>query len=146
MSLSQVVPISVYNQTHYSLVAETNFSNSYNFYTEKIVKPIMAGRLFIAIAGQGYLEFLRSLGFKTFNNIIDESYDQEKDNVRRWTMALDQFEILCSQDPDQIQNQIADIVNHNQRTMLETDWYGQLAQDFIKQLDLFLTTDHIIVD
>jgi len=146
MSLSQVVPISVYNQTHYSLVAETNFSNSYNFYTEKIVKPIMAGRLFIAIAGQGYLEFLRSLGFKTFNNVIDESYDQEKDNVRRWTMALDQFEILCSQDPDQIQNQIADIVNHNQRTMLETDWYGQLAQDFIKQLDLFLTTDHIIVD
>jgi hypothetical protein len=138
MSLSQVVPISVYNQTHYSLVAETNFSNSYNFYTEKIVKPIMAGRLFIAIAGQGYLEFLRSLGFKTFNNVIDESYDQEPNDITRWTMAMNQLELLCSLDSDQVLEQIKEIVDHNQRLMLTTDWYGQLASDFIKELDLLL--------
>jgi|694.fasta_scaffold59836_2 hypothetical protein len=138
MSLSQVVPISVYNQTHYSLVAETNFSNSYNFYTEKVVKPILAGRLFVAFAGQGYLEFLRELGFRTFNNVIDESYDQEPNDITRWTMAMNQLELLCSLDSDQVLEQIKEIVDHNQRLMLTTDWYGQLASDFIKELDLLL--------
>jgi hypothetical protein len=138
MSLSQVVPISVYNQTYYSLVAETNFSNSYNFYTEKVVKPILAGRLFIAIAGQGYLEFLRELGFRTFGNVIDESYDREPDNVTRWTMAMNQLELLCSSDSAQILKQIQEVVDHNRQLMLTTDWYGQLAGDFIKELGLLL--------
>lgn len=146
MSLSQVVPISVYNRTHYSLVAETNFSNNYNFYTEKIVKPILAGRLFVVIAGQGYLEFLRSLGFQTFSNIIDESYDQEYDNKTRWKQAMEQVARLCSTDPNAVCEQIAEVVKHNQNHMLQTDWYGQLAANFIKELDLLITADHIVAD
>jgi hypothetical protein len=138
MSLSQVVPISVYNKTCYSVVAETNFANDYNFYTEKVVKPILAGRLFVAIAGQGYLEFLREIGFRTFGNVIDESYDHESDNITRWTMAMNQLELLCSLDSDQVLEQIKEIVDHNQQLMLTTDWYGQLAGDFIKELDLLL--------
>jgi hypothetical protein len=146
MSLSQVIPISVYNSTYYSLVAETNFSNDYNFYTEKIVKPILAGRLFIAIAGQGYLEFLRSLGFRTFNNVIDESYDNEPDNQLRWSKAMDQVKILCSVDPDDIQIKIKEIVDHNQQLMLTVDWYGQLANKFIKELDLLITAAQTVAD
>lgn len=138
MSLSQVVPITVYNKTCYSVVAETNFANDYNFYTEKIVKPILAGRLFVAIAGQGYLEFLRTLGFRTFSNVINESYDQEPDNVMRWTMAMNQVEMLCSMDSAHVLKQIEEIVDHNRRIMLTTNWYGQLANDFIKELDLLL--------
>jgi len=144
MSLSQVIPITVYNQTHYSIVAETNFSNDYNFYTEKIVKPILAGRLFIAIAGQGYLEFLRELGFRTFSNVIDESYDLEPDNLKRWAMAMNQVELLCSMDADKVAEEIKEIVSHNQQLMLKTDWYGQLARDFILELDSFLGPAHII--
>jgi hypothetical protein len=37
MSLSQVVPISIYNETAYSIVCETNFDNHYSFFTEKTV-------------------------------------------------------------------------------------------------------------
>ena len=73
MSLSQVVPINIYNQTAYSLVAETNFANHYVFHTEKIVKPILARRLFLVYSGQHYLKNLKNLGFKTFSEIIDES-------------------------------------------------------------------------
>jgi hypothetical protein len=138
MSLSQVIPLSVYNKTCYSVVAETNFANDFNFYTEKIVKPILAGRLFVAIAGQGYLEFLRELGFRTFGNVIDESYDQEPDNVTRWTMAMDQVKMLCSLDSPWVLKQVEEIVDHNQQLMLSTDWYGQLAHNFIKELDLLL--------
>ena len=59
-NLSQVIPFVIYNDSYYSVVAETNAVNEFNFYTEKIVKPILSQRLFVAVAGQGYLKRLRS--------------------------------------------------------------------------------------
>lgn len=130
MNLSQVVPFIVYNDSYYSVVAETNASNQFNFYTEKIVKPILGRRLFIAIAGKGYLKNLQSFGFKTFGDVIDESYDYEVDDQTRWRMAMDQVRYLTAQDPEKIQAKIKDVVEHNQRLMLEHDWY----QDFTNRL------------
>ena len=141
MNLSAVVPIDVYNQTHYSLVTETNTFNHFNFYTEKIVKPILAGRLFIVVAGAGYLENLQRLGFKTFSNVIDESYDQEIDNCTRYSKALEQVNKLCSIPPDEIKEQIKHIVKHNQNLMLE-DWNRKFILQLHQTLDRYLTTDH----
>jgi len=126
MNLSQVVPFVIYNDSNYSIIAETNASNKFNFYTEKIVKPILGRRLFIAIAGQGYLKNLRNFGFQTFDSVIDESYDAEENDRRRWQMAMDQAKYLTAQDPIKIQEKIKDVVEHNQRLMLRQDWY----QDF----------------
>jgi hypothetical protein len=121
------VPLTVYNQTNYSIVAETNFENHYNFYTEKIVKPIMSKRLFVAVAGQHYLKNLRDFGFRTFDSIIDESYDNESDSHHRWTMAMDQVTWLCKQDPETVLTQVKDIVEHNYHVMFERDWYGEFS-------------------
>jgi hypothetical protein len=140
MSMSQIVPIKIYNQTYYSLVAETNAVNKFNFYTEKIVKPILARRLFIVIAGQNYLKNLRSFGFKTFSNVIDESYDEEYDDESRWNMALSQLKYLCNQDPQSIMNSISEIVKHNQKLMLTHDWYNDFKQDFLQ--DIVRAVDH----
>jgi len=134
MNLSQVVPFVIYNDSYYSIVAETNASNRFNFYTEKIVKPIMGRRLFVAIAGQGYLKNLRSFGFQTFDNIIDESYDTEENDQRRWQKAMDQVKYLTAQDPVKIQDKIKDIVEHNQHLMLTHNWY----QDFTDCLTEYL--------
>jgi hypothetical protein len=127
MSLSQVVPFKIYNDSYYSVVAETNAVNEFNFYTEKIVKPILGKRLFVVIAGQGYLKRLRSLGFKTFDQVIDESYDDEPDGPTRWKMALGQVKWLTVQTSEEIYVKIKDVVDHNQRLMLEHDWYGEFA-------------------
>jgi hypothetical protein len=134
MSLSQVIPVNVYNQTAYSIVAETNFDNHYSFYTEKIVKPILAKRLFIAFSGQYYLRNLRSLGFQTFDGIIDESYDAVEDHAQRFESALEQMKYLISQPQQEILNKIKSITAHNSQVMLGTDWYG----DFSKELQAFL--------
>lgn len=131
-SISRVIPITVYNQSYYSLVAETNFFNHFNFYTEKIAKPIMAGRLFIAIAGQHYLKNLRAMGFKTFDSVIDESYDTESDNESRWRMALEQVEYLCDQDPQEVYKQIQPIIDHNRNRLLEYNWQDELLNDLRK--------------
>jgi hypothetical protein len=146
MTLSQTVPFTIYNQTYYSIVAETNFFNEFNFYTEKIVKPIICGRLFIAIAGQYYLRNLKQLGFKTFSSVIDESYDNEPDNTTRWAMAMKQMDILCKRNPFEVYEKISDVVKHNQSLMLSHDWYREFSLQLKSVLDPYLTSDHKVVD
>lgn len=113
MEFSQVMPFKVYNKTNYSLVCESRFSNEFSFFTEKIAKPMLAHRLFIVITGQHYLKNLKSLGFKTFDSIIDESYDDIEDSQERWTRALEQAVWLCKQDPDKIFKKIIPVLLHN---------------------------------
>jgi len=123
MSLSQVVPIhSVYNQTAYTVITETNIENHYTFFTEKTCKPIIAERLFIMLGGQYYLRNLRELGFKTFDGIIDESYDLEPDNNQRWTMAIEQIKYLFQRPQAEILDKIKPITQHNKQVMLDTSW------------------------
>jgi hypothetical protein len=125
ISISTIVPISIYNQTAYSVVAETNFDNDYSFYTEKIVKPILAERLFIVFSGQYYLRNLRSLGFKTFDGIIDETYDTIEDPASRFGQAFKQMEYLITLSQADVLEQIREIAQHNKRLMFETDWQQQ---------------------
>lgn len=125
MSISTIVPISIYNQTAYSIVAETNFDNDYSFYTEKIVKPILAERLFIVFSGQHYLRNLRSLGFKTFDGIIDETYDTIEDSTTRFEQAFKQMEYLTTLPQADVLAQIRETVEHNKQIMFDTDWQQQ---------------------
>jgi hypothetical protein len=129
MSLSQVVPINIYNQTAYSVVAETNFSSNFVFHTEKIVKPILARRMFIVFGGRYYLKNLQRLGFKTFDGIIDESYDNEIDYQIRGRMICEQIQYLINQPQEEILDKIKPIVEHNKEVMLETDWLGNFSRE-----------------
>ena len=125
MSISQIVPLQIYNKTAYTLVAETNYSNHYTFYTEKTVKPILARRLFIALAGRGHLNNLQQLGFKTFDRIINESYDAIEDNTLRWETALLEMHKVSSTPQEEILFKIKPICEHNYNVMIKTDWYGK---------------------
>jgi hypothetical protein len=129
MPLSQVIPFSIYNQTAYTIVAETNYDNHYSFYTEKIVKPILAERLFIIFSGQHYLRNLRRLGFKTFDGIVDETYDDIEDHDLRFKLACEQIKYLCGQPQEEILAKIRPITEHNKQVMLETDWYGNFSKE-----------------
>jgi hypothetical protein len=113
MKISQVMPFKIYNKTAYSLVCETNYSNQFSFFTEKIAKPIIAHRLFIVISGQHYLRNLRRLGFKTFDSILDETYDTIEDPETRWTMAVDQAISLSRQDQRLVLEKVIPIAMYN---------------------------------
>lgn len=138
ISLSQIIPVSIYNQTAYTVVAETwGTDNRFTFNTEKIVKPILAERLFLVASNQYYLHNLRNMGFLTFDGIIDESYDSEPDYVKRCNLIIEQMKYLMSQPQEIILEKIKPIAEHNRRLMLETDWYG----DFSRELQAVLL-DH----
>jgi hypothetical protein len=121
--LSALIPVDIYNQTYYSVVAETTALNTHNQYTEKLAKPLLAQRLFVVFAGQHYLHNLRHKGFLTFDGIIDESYDAIEDDELRFACAWQQVEYLCQQDPTVIVTKIEQIVKHNQQHFLNSDWH-----------------------
>lgn len=122
LALSVILPIQIYNQTAYSIVAETHADNRYSFFTEKIFKPLMAQRLFVMFSGWKYLENLRSLGFQTFDNVIDESYDQIFDDQQRWQAAFEQVKRLCNMDQTEVLDKISSRVLHNYNLVMDTKW------------------------
>lgn len=120
--LSQIIPIKVFNDTAYSIVAETDYDNTLSCFTEKTAKPILARRLFVVFSGYKFLHNLRKLGFLTFDNVIDESYDLIFDDNERYAAAMQQVQWLCQQDQTEIYNKVRDIVEHNYRLIMTRDW------------------------
>jgi hypothetical protein len=69
------------------------------------------------------------MGFQTFDGIVDETYDTVENSDERFQLALEQMHKLIDQPQDLILEKIWPIVEHNQRVMLETDWYGDFARE-----------------
>ena len=72
-----------YERTFISMVTESLADDDTLFFSEKIWKPIMVGHPFIIYGNQFTLKHLKSLGYKTFDKWIDESYDEIYDRVHR---------------------------------------------------------------
>jgi hypothetical protein len=71
-----IVNPACYTDTWFSVVTETIFDYPHTFRTEKIWKPILMAHPFVVAANSGYLRDLKNAGFRTFGQLIDESYDQ----------------------------------------------------------------------
>ena len=92
----------MYARTYFSLVSETHYFKDGEehgiFFSEKLFKPIMFKHPFILIAPRGSLAATRSLGYKTFRelDLIDESYDNEEDDIKRMLMIIKETERLSN--------------------------------------------------
>ncbi len=133
--LSSIIPVSVYNQTAYSIVAETVDEHTI-FPTEKTAKPMIAKRLFVVFSAMGFLAYLRSLGFQTFGSVIDESYDQEPDPIRRWTLAFQQVLYLCDQPQQIVLDQIRSVVEHNHALIMGNHLLDSTLSQIHRCIDL----------
>jgi len=78
-----------YNDTACSIVSETNDNDHDIFMTEKIWKPIIAQQFFVVHGNYLYLQKLREMGFKTFNNYFEEAYDLDRDPDTRIDTIVD---------------------------------------------------------
>jgi hypothetical protein len=108
-----------YIDTYFSLVTET-VTDSYSFRTEKIWKPIAIGHPWIAVANAGFYKDIRNLGFKTFEHLIDESFDLIEDSQQRVSRIAEVVEDLCKSDLDQFLKESHDICTYNQQHFADT--------------------------
>ena len=110
--------LSLFDQSAESLlylVTETVATGRRHHLTEKSFKPIALGMPFVIVGTRGSLEYLRSYGFRTFEGIWDESYDQADDSVRIERIAsllrsLDELPQSAKQD---LFEQCCEVIEHN---------------------------------
>ena len=91
------------------------------FFSEKIFKPIVMKHPFILIGPAHSLKYLRSLGYKTFNFIIDEYYDEIDNDEKRLLYAVNEIERISKNEAWQWiewQEKAKEIVEHNYQTLL----------------------------
>lgn len=93
--------INDYNNADFEVVLETVFDDSRLHLTEKTLRPIACGQPFLLAGTHGSLEYLRSYGFETFSDIIDESYDLIVDPVQRLSAIIQSMKLIKSWSPTQ---------------------------------------------
>jgi hypothetical protein len=125
-NISPFLPYEIYQRTWYTVVCETLYTADQFFLTEKTSKPLFGKRLFVMFAPQRHLVNLRKLGFETFEDVIDESYDYEQNDLRRYQQAFDQMLSLSQQNPHKVLAKIKEKLEHNHNRMQELQKETQL--------------------
>jgi hypothetical protein len=134
-----------YAQTGMEIVLETLFNDSRWHLTEKALRPIACGKPFMLVATAGSLEYLRSYGFETFGDYIDESYDLETDPVARLTAVIQEMSritALSSADKIVLWNQLHQIAARNKQRFFSTEWRTSVVQEYVDNMNHAVTTMH----
>jgi hypothetical protein len=109
------------------VITETVCDDQRIHITEKTFKPIVMQQPFLMVGNRGALRYLRGYGFRTFDKIWDESYD-DLDQQHRVSAVADICRDITAWSPNdmrQAQLEIADVVRHNH------DWFYGGFQDML---------------
>jgi hypothetical protein len=103
------------DQSLLHVVTETVYKGRKQHLTEKTFKPIVMQQPFIMVSCRGSLDYLKSYGFKTFDNVWDESYDDADDDIRiiKIGKLLSDLDQLSIKEKTQLQKHLIPIVEHN---------------------------------
>ena len=83
-----------YGHTYFSVISETSITH--RFVTEKIYKAFYNLHPFIVIGPPKMLQLLKEKGYQTFEELFDESYDNEPNHVKRVDLAIQQIVKFCN--------------------------------------------------
>jgi hypothetical protein len=115
-ALSANVNLDELTSALWHIVTETVYYDAKLHLTEKIFKPIVARRPFILAAAPGNLAYLKSYGFRTFDQWIDESYDLETDHYIRIEKITEEIKKLCELTPaalKQMYQEMQEVLEYN---------------------------------
>ena len=134
---SQIYYKPIYDTTAINIVTETTFQKNNVFISEKTFHPVINLQPFIMFASNGQLQEFRNLGFKTFGHIIDESYDNEENNHKRFKMVCDEILRLSKMSIDKINElflSCKDICIYNRNHLLSFTKYD-VFQNSLEKLN-----------
>jgi hypothetical protein len=120
------------------LVSETTATGRRHQLTEKIFKPICLQMPFILHSTAGSLRYLRSYGFKTFDTIWDERYDDIADDDQRIQAIaelLTDLDALTVEQKQNLYNQAQPIIQHNYEHFYSGQFKTVLWQELTQMLE-----------
>ena len=112
-----------YTNSYCNIVFETVFDADQSggaFLTEKTFKPIKHGQAFVIAGPAGTLQTLRSLGYRTFDSAIDNTYDLIENNTLRWIALRDVIAQIKTSDLPRWRRLCQADVEHNQALFLSS--------------------------
>jgi len=107
-----------YQTSAIDVVLETVFNKNKIQLTEKILRPIACGKPFILVSDKESLKYLKSYGFKTFEYLIDESYDlieNSKDRLYAIVETMKKISNLPKKEKNQLFFEMHKIAEYNKK-------------------------------
>ena len=93
--------LEIYENSQLTVVTESHFNQTGGlFITEKTFRPLLVGHPFMILGQSGTLKKLRSWGFKTDFDGVDQSYDCIEDDRERFLQFHLSLRNWCIQDPE----------------------------------------------
>ena len=118
----------VYKECFCDIVSESRFTSPLGNISEKTVRPTMYKKPFILVAPYKTLEYVKSLGFKTFSDFWDESYDECKNHEERLKKVLtliDYIDNMSLNDLKVMLKNMEPILEHNFQIYKKIARFGQ---------------------
>lgn len=102
------------------IVVESHVTGKTFYVTEKTVRPILLKKPFIVYASKDYLDYLHQIGFKTFNEFWDESYDgfETTNRFEKILALIDSLSNKSLEELSSMYNNMSDILDHNHNLLL----------------------------
>jgi hypothetical protein len=125
-----------YKESAMSLISDTIFFKPQGFVSEKVFKPIMYLQPFLVAGPPHYLKDIRDMGFKTFNGLIDESYDEELDDKVRLEKVIGEIIRLSNLPIEELKDKLREseeTLIYNQMKLLSFD-YEKSEIDSVKAI------------
>lgn len=116
-TISFISPVEIYRRCRYSIVTETLGTGEQFFFSEKTMKALFNHRVFVMFGNAHFLQRLRQLGFETFGQVIDETYDTNTIDSERFKLAMQQVHLLSWENPEHVYAQVKDVLAHNHNHM-----------------------------
>jgi len=119
----------LYSDSYCSFIMETLYDAEQSggaFLTEKIFKAIRNGHPFVIFGCPNSLTTLRRLGYRTFDQYIDNSYDSEQNNTERFIKTISTVQQLLNQDLHNWYLNCLEDIRYNQELFIGSK-YNRLA-------------------
>lgn len=87
-----------YQSTFCSVITETTAMTKKPNFSEKTFRALCYGHPFILIGSSGSLAMLRNLGFDTYDDVFDNSYDSEPNREQRILKVFRTIDLIAQQD------------------------------------------------
>lgn len=120
----------VYQNFLIDIVAETFTTGNCFFLTEKTIRPMLLKKPFIVFGPKDHLLYLRQMGFRTFADFWDESYDgfSGEDRYQQILKLIDQLSVSSY---DQLESMYWDMtysLDHNYNLLMSQSYNKSIGK------------------
>ena len=130
-------PQNSYRESFCAIVLESRYAQPWPNISEKTLNAIENGRPFIIVGPSGTLKMLKEMGFRTFNQWWDESYDNIENNIDRFVNICEVIDYINSFSLEELKikySEMIPILTHNIRNFKKVKkFYQDLNKDLNKK-------------